>query len=69
MFLGSQRHATGVLPTGKTRYPLYRSLRWPQGRSGNVQKNLAPLGYDLWTVQPVASRNKTQILLQILTLE
>jgi len=29
-----QRHAPAALPPGKTRYPLYRRLRGPQGRSG-----------------------------------
>jgi hypothetical protein len=29
---------------GKTRYPLYRRLGGPQGRSGRVLKNLAPTG-------------------------
>ena len=43
------------LPPGKTRYPLYRSLGGPQGRSGRAE-NLAPLGFDPRTVQPVASR-------------
>jgi hypothetical protein len=31
---GGQRHAPSVLPSGKTRYPLYRRLGGPQGRSG-----------------------------------
>ena len=29
---------------GKTRYPLYRRLSGPQGRSGEVRENLAPAG-------------------------
>jgi len=41
---------------GKTRYPLYRRLGWPQGRSGQVRKISPPLGFDPRTVQPVASR-------------
>src|SRR5215510_13545770 len=32
--MGGQHHAPAALPTGKTRYPLYRRLGWPQGRSG-----------------------------------
>ena len=32
-----------TLPPGKTRYPLYRRLGGPQGRSGRVE-NLAPTG-------------------------
>ena len=42
--VGGQRHALAVLPPGKTRYPLYRRLGGPQGRSGQVQKILPPTG-------------------------
>jgi hypothetical protein len=45
MWVGGQRHAPAALPPGKTRYPLYRRLGGPQGRSGR-----------LLTVQAVASR-------------
>jgi hypothetical protein len=41
---------------GKTRYPLYRRLGGPQGRSGQVQKTSPPSEFDIRTVQPVASR-------------
>jgi hypothetical protein len=34
MGVGGQRHAPADLPPGKTRYPLYRRLGGPQGRSG-----------------------------------
>ena len=44
------------LPPEKTRYPLYRRLGGPQGRSGQVRKISPPLGFDPRTVQPVASR-------------
>ena len=55
--VGCQRHALAALPPGKTRYPLYRRLGGPQGRSGRVRKNLAPPPvFDPRTVQPVASR-------------
>ena len=40
----------------KTRYPLYRSLGGPQGRSGQVRKISSPPGFDPRTVQPVGSR-------------
>jgi hypothetical protein len=40
----SQRHAPAALPLGKTRYPLYRRLRGPQGRSGRVRKISSPTG-------------------------
>ena len=42
------------LPPGKTRYPLYRRLGGPQGRSGQARKISHPAGFDLRTVQPVA---------------
>ena len=42
-----------LLP-GKTRYPLYRRLGGPQGRSGQAE-NLALLGFGPRTVQPVVS--------------
>ena len=51
-----QRHATADLPPGKTRYPLYRRLGGPQGRTGQVGKISPPPGFDPRTVQPVASR-------------
>ena len=41
---------------GKTRYPLYRRLGGPQGRTGQVRKISPPPGYDPRTVQPIASR-------------
>jgi hypothetical protein len=43
-------------PPGKTRYPLYRRLAGPQGRSGQVRKISPPTGFDPRTFQPVASR-------------
>ena len=52
-----QRHAPAALyPRGKTRYPLYRRLGGPQGRSGQVGKISPLLGFDPRTVQCVASR-------------
>ena len=42
------------LPPGKTRYPLYRRLGGPHGRSGQVE-NLIPNGIWTHTVQPVVS--------------
>ena len=44
------------LPPGKTRYPLYRRLGGPQGRSGQVRKISPPPGFDPQTIQLVASR-------------
>ena len=54
----SEWPATGTghtLPPGRTQYPLYRKLGGSQGRSGQAE-NLAPPGFDSWTVQPVVSR-------------
>ena len=44
-----------TLPPGKTRYPLYRRLGGPQGRSGRAE-TLAPPGFNPRTVHPVVSR-------------
>ena len=54
-----QRHAPGALSPGKTRYPLYRRLGRPQGRSGRVRKISSPPGFDPRTFHPVASRCTT----------
>jgi hypothetical protein len=56
MGVGGQRHALAALPPGKTRYPLYRRLGWPQSWFGWVRKIYPPPGFDPRTVQPVASR-------------
>ena len=44
MGVGGQRHASAALPPGKIRYPLYRRLGGPQGRSGRVRKISPPTG-------------------------
>ena len=54
--VGGQRHALAALPPGKTRYPLYRRLDGPQGRSKRLRKISPPQGFDLWVVQPVVGR-------------
>jgi len=54
--VGGQRHAPAAFPPGKTRYPLYRRLGGPQGRSGRVRKISHPPGLDPRTFQPVTSR-------------
>ena len=56
MEVGGQSHGPAALPAGKTRYPLYRELGGPQGRSGRVRKISPPPGFDPRIVQPVASR-------------
>jgi hypothetical protein len=50
-----QSHGLAALPPGKTRYPSYRRLGGPQGRSGQVQKILPPPGFYPQTVHPVAN--------------
>ena len=53
---GSASDSGRFLPPAKTRYPLYRRLSGPQGRSGHVRKISPPPGFDPRTVQPIASR-------------
>jgi hypothetical protein len=50
------RHTLAALLPGKTRYPLYKRLGGPQGRSGWVRKISPPPGFDPRTFQPVVSR-------------
>jgi hypothetical protein len=53
--VSGQHHAPAGLPPEKIRHTLERKLGGTQGRSGRVQK-ISPLpGFDLRTVQPVAS--------------
>ena len=54
--VGGQRHAPAALPAGKTRYPLYRKLGGPQGRSGQVRNISPPLGFDPRPAHPLAPR-------------
>jgi len=56
MGLGGQCHAPAALPPLKTRYPLYKKLGGPQGRSERVRKISPPPAFDPRTVQPIASR-------------
>jgi hypothetical protein len=42
--VGGQRQAPAALLPGKIRYPLYRRLGEPQGRSGLVRKISPPTG-------------------------
>ena len=42
-----------TLPPGKTRYPFYRRLSGPQGRSGQAE-NLVPTGIRSRTLQPLS---------------
>jgi hypothetical protein len=54
MWVGGHRHAPAALPPVKTRYPYYRRLGGPQGRS-EWTENLAIPGFDPRTVHPVLS--------------
>jgi hypothetical protein len=42
--VGGQRHDPAALPLGVNRYPLYRRLFGPQGRSGRLRDVLASTG-------------------------
>src|SRR5215471_13527024 len=53
---GSASRPGRFLPPGKTRYPLYRRLGGPQGRSGQVRKISLPPEFDPQTIQAVATR-------------
>jgi hypothetical protein len=53
--VGYQHHAPAALPLGKTRYPWYRRLGGPQGRSGRVHLNL-----DTWNKLPFTVSELTQ---------
>jgi hypothetical protein len=51
----STPHPDRFTPGKETRYPLYRRLGGPQGRSGWVRKISPHPGFDPRTVQPVTS--------------
>jgi len=53
--VGSQRHTSAALPPAKARYPLYRRVGGPHGRSGQARKFTSPPGLDPQIIQPVAS--------------
>jgi hypothetical protein len=53
---GSASRSGRYLPSGKTRYPLYRRLSGSKVGSGQVRKMSPPPVFDSRTVQPVASR-------------
>ena len=51
--MGGQGYAPAALPSRKTRYPLYRSLGGPQGRSGRIPWPSSP-----WRVARYPGRGK-----------
>jgi len=53
---GSASRLGRSLPPEKARYPSYRRLGGPHGRSGQVRKISPPPGFDPWAVWPVANR-------------
>jgi hypothetical protein len=55
MGVGGQRDDPAALLPRLTRYPLYRRLGGPQGRSGRVWKISTSPGFDPRTVHLVAS--------------
>jgi hypothetical protein len=52
----SKQRPSRFTPGKETRYPFYRRLGGPQGRSGLVRNISPPPGFDTRTVQPVAGR-------------
>jgi len=65
MRVDGQHHALAALHLGIARYPLYRRLYRTQGRSGWVQNNLPPLGFEPWTVHPIGSRSTHYTILTL----
>jgi hypothetical protein len=65
--VGAQRHDRATLPSGKTRYPLYRGLGGPQDQSGWVQKQgVIKMYINLHVKYPLLQSdfNTTRILLE-----
>jgi len=54
--VGGQLHTPAALPPGKRRYPMYRRLGGPQGRSRRVRKIFSSPGFDPRAFQNFASR-------------
>jgi hypothetical protein len=75
-WVSGQGHAPAALyPRGKTRYPLYRRLGGPQGRSGRVREISYSPGFDPGPSSPQFSRytdwatgptNTCNVLMQML---
>jgi hypothetical protein len=54
--LGGQRHAPAALPPERDPVPIVQEAGWAPGQVWTGAENLAPPGFDPWTLQPVASR-------------
>jgi hypothetical protein len=51
----STPHPGRFTPSKEIRYPFYRRLGGPHGRSGRVRKTFSSLGFDAMNVHPVTS--------------
>ena len=56
MGVGGQRHSPAALPPGKEPVLVVQEAAWAAGLFWTGVENIAPPGFDLRTVQPVASR-------------
>jgi len=56
MGVGGQCHAPAALPPGKDPVPIVQEAGWAPGPVWTGAENLAPLGIEPRTVQPVVSR-------------
>ena len=56
MGVGGQHHAPAALPPGRRPGTHCTGGGWAPGPVWMDEENLAPPGFDPWTVQPVASR-------------
>ena len=66
---GSASRPGRSLSPEKTRYPLYRRLGGPKGRSGQVRKISPPPRFDPRNAQPVASRYKNRVTITFLLIK
>jgi hypothetical protein len=55
MKVGVNAKTTPMFSQPRNRYPLYRRVGLLEDRSGTMRKSPPRQGFDLWTVQPVAS--------------
>ena len=56
MGVGGQRHAPAAFTPGEDPVPIVWEAGWAPGPAWTGAENLAPPGFDPWTVQPVGSR-------------
>jgi hypothetical protein len=53
--VGGQHHAPATLPWEREPIPIVQEAGWASGPLWTGTENLAPPGFDPWTVQPIAS--------------